>query len=404
MLFHYIFRLLNNNFIKNKKIFEEKNFYKPFNYENMYIRWENHEKLHWLPSEISLNEDIYDWQKLDKDKKDIIGGIFKFFTQADVDVAGGYVIFLPLFPQPEVRMMMLGFASREAIHISAYSYLIETLGMNDDTYKDFLSIQSMREKQNYIKKFEPSHIHNYIYSKINNDILKKICFFIYFCVFTTLYYTFNQYQIFTIKFIILNIFLTFSSLLFIELFLRIVNHLLFKNLEHILCTIAMFSGFTEGVQLFSTFAILSEFTVNGLFKGMGQIISWSINDENHHIDGMINLMNTIREENNIMTKQIENKIYKIAKEMVYLEDKFIEHIFHNSDALFNLTESKLKQYIRYLTDKRLISMKFNPLYNVENPIKYIDNILSSASHTNFFENTPVEYSKGSVKNNWNEVF
>ena len=80
----------------------------------------------------------------------IFNNIFRFFTQSDIDVAGGYIDnYLPNFPQPEVRMMLSGFAAREALHIAAYSHLIESLGMPDSTYNEFLEYDAMREKHEY---------------------------------------------------------------------------------------------------------------------------------------------------------------------------------------------------------------------------------------------------------------
>jgi hypothetical protein len=89
-------------------------------------------------------------KKLTNEEKLFLTNIFRFFTQGDIDVAGGYVRnYLPYFPQPEIRMMLMGFAAREALHIAAYSHLIETLGMPEATYGEFLEYQSMRDKHEY---------------------------------------------------------------------------------------------------------------------------------------------------------------------------------------------------------------------------------------------------------------
>jgi ribonucleotide reductase beta subunit family protein with ferritin-like domain/glutaredoxin len=102
-------------------------------------------------TEIPLNEDLKDWDsKLSGDEKYFLTQIFRFFTQADIDVAGGYVNnYLPYFPQPEIRMMLTGFAAREALHVAAYSHLIESLGMSESTYNEFLDFEAMREKHEY---------------------------------------------------------------------------------------------------------------------------------------------------------------------------------------------------------------------------------------------------------------
>jgi ribonucleoside-diphosphate reductase beta chain len=110
---------------------EERHNFKPFNYPWAYEAWLKHEQIHWLHTEVPMIEDVKDWKnKLSVQEKQFLTHIFRFFTQGDIDVAGGYVRnYLPYFPQPEIRMMLLGFGAREALHIAAYSHLIETLGL-----------------------------------------------------------------------------------------------------------------------------------------------------------------------------------------------------------------------------------------------------------------------------------
>ena len=100
-----------------------------------------------------MAEDVKDWQRrLSHEEKAFLTNIFRFFTQGDIDVAGGYVNnYLPYFKQPEVRMMLMGFAAREALHVAAYSHLIETLGMPESTYNEFLEYEAMRDKHEYFQ-------------------------------------------------------------------------------------------------------------------------------------------------------------------------------------------------------------------------------------------------------------
>ena len=102
---------------------DERNSFKPFNYPWAYEAWLKHEQIHWLHTEVPMLEDVKDWKnRLTASEKQFLTHIFRFFTQGDIDVAGGYVNnYLPYFKQPEVRMMLLGFAAREALHIAAYS-------------------------------------------------------------------------------------------------------------------------------------------------------------------------------------------------------------------------------------------------------------------------------------------
>ena len=115
--------------------------------------WLKHEQSHWLHTEVPMLGDVKDWKsRLTQEEKFFLTNVFRFFTQSDIDVAGGYVTnYLPHFPQPELRMMLSGFAAREALHIAAYSHLIESLGMPDTTYNEFNEYDAMREKHEFFQ-------------------------------------------------------------------------------------------------------------------------------------------------------------------------------------------------------------------------------------------------------------
>lgn len=71
-----------------------------------------------MPNTVPMQQGVYDLKKrLSPGQQDFLTQILRLFTQGDVDVAAGYVNnYLPVCPQPEVRMMLLGFAAREAVH------------------------------------------------------------------------------------------------------------------------------------------------------------------------------------------------------------------------------------------------------------------------------------------------
>ena len=96
-------------------LLSERSYFKPFNYPWAYDAWLKHEQSHWLHTEVPMIEDVNDWKKrLKPEEKHFLTNIFRFFTQGDIDVAGGYVKnYLPYFPQPEIRMMLMGFAASQ---------------------------------------------------------------------------------------------------------------------------------------------------------------------------------------------------------------------------------------------------------------------------------------------------
>ena len=320
--------------MKKLKLHEEREFFKPFNYPWAYDMWLKHEQSHWLHTEVPMIEDIKDWKnRLSKEEKYFLTQVFRFFTQSDIDVAGGYVKnYLPNFPQPEVRMMLMGFAAREALHIASYAHLIETLGMPDTTYNEFNEYEAMVEK------------HEYFTNTVNNglDISVKM---------------------------------------------------------------AALSAFTEGLALFSSFIMLLNFPRHGKMKGMGQIITWSIVDETMHTEGVIKLFRTYIEENkHLWNDATKGQIYSIAEKMVDLEDKFIDLAFQMG-KVEGLRSEEVKQYIRYIADRRLISMGMKGIFKVKNnPLPWVEEMINAPTHTNLFENRATDYAKGALSGSWDEVW
>jgi ribonucleoside-diphosphate reductase beta chain len=315
----------------------ERAYFKPFYYPWAYDAWLKHEQSHWLHTEVPMSEDVNDWKKrLNDGEKHFLTNIFRFFTQGDIDVAGGYVKnYLPYFPQPEIRMMLMGFAAREALHVAAYSHLIETLGMPETTYQEFLEYDSMRAK------------HDYFMDLSNTN----------------------------------------------------------GTPESVATNIAAFSAFTEGMQLFSSFIMLLNFPRNGKMKGMGQIVTWSIVDETMHAESMIKLFRAYVEENReLWNDELKGRIYTIAERMVQLEDKLIDLAF-SMGAMEGLNSEVFKKYIRYITDRRLISLGLKGIMKVKkNPLPWVEEMINAPTHTNFFENRATDYAKGATTGDWGDVW
>jgi ribonucleoside-diphosphate reductase beta chain len=170
-------------------------------------------------------------------------------------------------------------------------------------------------------------------------------------------------------------------------------------------TMAVYSGFTEGVQLFSSFAILLNYPRHNLMKGMGQIVTWSIRDESLHVEGLCKLFRTFISENpELWTDKLKYEIYCAAERTVELEDKFIDVCFAKAQVP-DLTAKEVKEYIRYIADRRLLQLGMKKIFHsTENPLPWIDMQVNAVEHTNFFENRATEYAKSSTQGNWEDVF
>jgi ribonucleoside-diphosphate reductase beta chain len=170
-------------------------------------------------------------------------------------------------------------------------------------------------------------------------------------------------------------------------------------------TLAAFGAFTEGLQLFASFAILLNFPRFGKMKGMGQIVSWSVRDETLHCLSIIRLFRTFVQENpEIWTEDLRREITITCATIVDHEDAFIALAFELG-SVEGLDATAVKQYIRFIADRRLTQLGLNPLYHVErNPLPWLDDMLNAPEHTNFFENRSTEYSKASTTGTWEEAF
>lgn len=165
-------------------------------------------------------------------------------------------------------------------------------------------------------------------------------------------------------------------------------------------TLAMFGAFTEGLQLFASFAMLMNFPRLNKMKGMGQIVSWSVRDESLHCEGMINLYHEFARETGCVTRAVADDIVDCCKTVVGLEDKFIDLAFETGDVE-GMTPDDIKQYIRYIADWRLGQLKLPKVYGEsEHPIPWLTEILNGVEHANFFEARATEYSKGATKGDW----
>jgi ribonucleoside-diphosphate reductase beta chain len=309
--------------------------YKPFRYPWAYDAWLMQQRVHWLPEEVPLADDVKDWHnKMTAEERNLLTQIFRFFTQSDIEVANCYMKqYSRVFEPTEVQMMLSAFSNMETVHIAAYSHLLDTIGMPETEYQAFLHYKEMKDKVDYLHKFDV------------------------------------------------------------------------KTKENVAQTLAVFGAFTEGLQLFASFAILMNFPRFNKMKGMGQIISWSVRDESLHTESIIKLFRTFISENpEIWTEEFQRSLYVTCSEMVEHEDAFIDLAFELG-GVEGLAGSEVKEYIRYIADRRLTQLGLQPIYRLEkNPLPWMDEMLNGMEHTNFFENRSTEYSKAATQGSWEDIW
>lgn len=314
--------------------------YKPFSYPWAIEGYDQMQSMHWLIEEIPLAEDIVDWnKKLTPEEKNLLTQILLFFTQQDCDVASAYL---------KKYIPAFGGHPEIAMMLSAFA----TSECNHQkAYSMLLDTLGFPESafsafQDYAEMKEK---HEYLFE----DRMKKLGL---------------------------------------------------SKKEALALDVAVFSGGAEGTQLFASFAMLLSFNNRGLLKGTGTVVEWSVKDENLHVEYMSKLFKVFIEENpKIWTDEFKRHIYQTFREIVDLEDKFIDLAFEQG-PIEGITPESVKEYVRYIADRRLNQLGLKSNYGIDkNPFPWLDDMLALPVHTNFFEGRATEYSKQGLEG-WDQVW
>ena len=174
-------------------------------------------------------------------------------------------------------------------------------------------------------------------------------------------------------------------------------------------SLAIFSAFTEGVNLFSSFAILLSFKLQNKLKGVGQIVEWSIRDESLHSNAGCWLFKTLLEENpKINTPELKAEIEEAALLSLKLELDFIDKVYEMGD-LDGCPKYDLVSFIKHRVNTKMGDLGYGAVVNgidesAVKRMKWFDSLSAGKQHTDFFANRVTNYSKGAQNWDANDIF
>ncbi|MBI2551511.1 ribonucleotide-diphosphate reductase subunit beta, partial [Candidatus Uhrbacteria bacterium] len=144
------------NLVGSCPILTPRAFYRPFEYPHFFEFFQKQNQAHWMPTEVPMESDISDYRhRFSPAEVALVTQILRFFTQSDIEVNNNYnTRLIPVFPKPEIKMMLSAFAAMESIHVWAYSYLNDSLGLPEKEYSAFLNYVSMRNKYQFFQNFD----------------------------------------------------------------------------------------------------------------------------------------------------------------------------------------------------------------------------------------------------------
>jgi len=329
------------------KLFEERIAYKPFEYPEYYTEgWLPMQQAHWLHTEISMQGDVKDWNEhLSPSEKNLVGNILLGFSQTECAVQDYWSTFVTRwFPKHEIKQMAVTFGASETVHAVAYSYLNETLGLED--FEAFLHEPTIANKFELLTETTNNWTHE--------DLATNA-----------------------------------------------------EARAEVGRSLAIFTAFAEGVALFSSFAVLYSFQMRNLLKGIGQQMKWSIRDESLHSKMGCQLFRQMCQEYPELNAEAKETIEEAAKLIVEMEHKFIDKMFEMGD-LENIKADDLKEFIKKRANNKLVELGYEDIfeYNKDKAaeLEWFDHLSGGVTHTDFFATRPTDYSKANEGEDWGDLF
>lgn len=319
--------------------------YKPFEYPFYYNEgWLKQAQAFWLHTEIPMQGDLKDWnEKMLPHEKHLVGNILLGFAQTECAVGDYWTgSVTKWFPKHEIRQMAMLFGSQETIHAVAYSYLNETLGLDD--FEAFLHEPATRARFELLTEVNNEYTHEDLL--VNADARVEVA----------------------------------------------------KSL-------AIFSAFAEGVALYSSFAVLYSFQMRDMLKGIGQQMKWSVRDESLHSKMGCALFRHLCEEFPELKEQAKDTVYEAAKLILELEHKFIDKMFEQGD-LQNMKKEDLKNFIIKRINEKLVELGYELAFKWDDEsasnLDWFYHLTGGVTHTDFFAIRSTDYSKSNEGDDWEE--
>jgi ribonucleoside-diphosphate reductase beta chain len=329
------------------KLFENRIPFKPFEYPDYYNEgWLKQAQAFWLHTEIPMQGDIKDWNEhLQQHEKNLVGNILLGFAQTECAVSDYWTTMVTKwFPKHEIKQMAMMFGSQETIHATAYSYLNETLGL--ENFEAFLHEPTIAEKFEFLTATTAEWTHEDLAS--NSEARKEVA-----------------------------------------------------------RSLAIFSAFAEGVSLYSSFAVLYSFQMRNMLKGIGQQMKWSVRDESLHSKMGCQLFRHMYEEFPELKDAVQSDVEEAATLMVQMEEQFIDKMFEQGD-LENLKAENLKDFIRKRANEKLHELGYQSIfnYNVKSAeeLDWFYHLTGGLTHTDFFAVRPTDYSKANEGEDWSDLW
>ncbi len=286
----------------------------------------------WFPNEIQLGEDIADFKKMTDEERHAITFLMSYFNPNEllVNKALAFGVY-PYVNAPEAHLYLAKQMWEEANHCMSFEYVLETFPIDrKEAYAAHADIPSMARKE----EFEVSFIRRMTEQTLD--------------ITTT------------------------------------------EGKQDFIRNLVAYNIILEGIWFYSGFMVALSFRQRNLLRNFGSLMDWVVRDESLHLKFGINLILTVLDENpDLQTAEFAAEIKKMITDAVEMEEQYNNDLLPN--GILGLNASYINQYVKYLADRRLEELGFDPEYNVTNPAKWMATANDTLQLVNFFESTNTSY-------------
>jgi ribonucleoside-diphosphate reductase beta chain len=294
---------------------------------------------HWMPQEISMQGDLALWKNpkgLTEDERRIIKRALGFFSTADSLVANNLVLAVYRhITNPECRQYLLRQAFEEALHTHSYTYIIESLGLEEsELFNMYREIPSVHDKAAwsipYTQVLADPHFVTGT-KEANQSLLKALVAF---------------YVIF------------------------------------------------EGIFFYVGFVQLLTFGRQNKMVGTSEQIQYIMRDESMHMNFGIDVINQIKLENpGLWTPEFQAEIQQMIREATELEYRYAEDTMPR--GVLGLNAEMFKEYMHFIANRRCLQIEVPVIFpGATNPFPWMSEVIDLKKEKNFFETRVTEYQTG----------
>ena len=286
----------------------------------------------WFPNEIQLGEDLADFARMSDDERHALTYLMSYFNPNEllVNKALAFGVY-PYLNAAECHLYLAKQMWEEANHCMAFEYVLETFPIDRKAaYESHVTVPSMAAKE----EFEVSYIKRMTEETLDISTVEGKRDFV-------------------------------------------------RNL-------VAYNVILEGIWFYSGFMVALSFRQRNLLRNFGSLIDWIVRDESLHLKFGINLILTVLDENpEVATDEFADEIRGMILDAVEMEERYNRDMLPN--GILGLNADYVNDYVKYLADRRLEELGFEPHYNTANPAKWMAAANDTLQLVNFFEATNTSY-------------